>query len=187
MIIGLTGKKGSGKDTIANYLVSKYGFIKLSFGGAVKDIVHIITGWDRELIEGSTEESRIFRETIKHKIYNKTCRELMQIIGTDLFRNHFDENIWINIIINKIDINKSYVITDVRFDNEALSIKNLGSGNNSEQDTVLVKITRTDTDSSSDLHISETGITVGIDFEILNDGISDNYMKEIDKLFHLAK
>jgi hypothetical protein len=180
MIIGLTGKKSSGKDTIANYLVSKHGFIKLSFGEAVKDIVHIITGWDRDLIEGSTEESRIFRETIKHKMYNKTCRELMQIVGTDLFRNHFDENIWINIVINKINKINSYVISDVRFDNEANAIKNEGG--------ILIKINRTRTSSSSsfnsDLHISESGISIPIDFEILNDGISNNYMKEIDNFIN---
>ena len=176
MLIGLTGKKGSGKDTIANYLVSKYGFIKLSFGEAVKDIVHIITGWDRELIEGSTDESRIFRETVKHKIYNKTCRELMQIIGTDLFRNHFDENIWTNIIINKINIYNSYVISDVRFDNEAIAIKNQGG--------ILIKITRSTSSSNLDLHISESGITTPIDFEILNDGISNNYMNQIDNFIN---
>jgi len=31
MIIGLTGKRGTGKDTIANYLVEKMGFIMLDF------------------------------------------------------------------------------------------------------------------------------------------------------------
>ena len=126
-IIGITGKAGSGKDTMASYL-EQQGYIKLSFGSAVKDIVSIITGWSREFVEGTNEE-RHLRETLVHPDYNKTCRELMQFVGTDLFRNQFDDNIWVNIIKNKIEsdiINDKFVITDVRFDNEAQMIKSIG-------------------------------------------------------------
>ena len=58
MIIGLCGRAGSGKDTIADFLVNEYNFTKLSFGKILKDVVSIIFGWDRKLLEGDTIESR---------------------------------------------------------------------------------------------------------------------------------
>ena len=37
MIIGVVGFIGSGKGTVADILVEKHGFVKLSFADAVKD------------------------------------------------------------------------------------------------------------------------------------------------------
>ena len=42
MIIGLAGKKGSGKDTIAEYLCAQYGFINYGFGDPIKEIGRIM-------------------------------------------------------------------------------------------------------------------------------------------------
>jgi len=39
MIIGLTGKAGSGKGTVADYLVSKYHAVKLRFSAVLDDIL----------------------------------------------------------------------------------------------------------------------------------------------------
>ena len=44
-IVSICGFQGSGKDTIANYLIEKHGFIKISFAGAIKDIASIMFGW----------------------------------------------------------------------------------------------------------------------------------------------
>ena len=177
IIIGITGKAGSGKDTLASYLESQ-GFIKLSFGSAVKDIVSIVTGWPRDFVEGINEERQL-RETLIHPEYNKTCREMMQFIGTDLFRKQLNDNIWVNIIKNKIEsdkINNKFVITDVRFDNEAQMIKSIG-GN-------IIQINRQNIHQLN--HISENGITIDVDYIIENNGtISDLYNKinlYIDKL-----
>jgi len=135
MIIGLCGSQGSGKDTVANILVSDYGFIKLTFASTLKDIVAILFSWPRDLLEGLTEESRIWRETVddfwseKLSIPNFTPRKALQIIGTDLFRIHFNNDIWTNILGKKISIvlknnpNTNIVISDCRFTNEFSLIK----------------------------------------------------------------
>ena len=135
MIIGLCGSQGSGKDTVANILVSDYGFIKLTFASTLKDIVAILFSWPRDLLEGLTEESRIWRETVddfwseKLSIPNFTPRKALQIIGTDLFRIHFNNDIWTNILGKKISIvlknnpNMNIVISDCRFTNEFSLIK----------------------------------------------------------------
>jgi len=172
-IIGVTGKAGSGKDTLSNYLVNQ-GFIKLSFGSAVKDIISIITGWSRNFIEGTNEE-RYLRETLKHPDYNKTCRELMQFIGTDLFRNQLNDNIWVNIIKNKIEsdkINNKFVITDVRFDNEAEMIKSIGG--------YIIQINRNNQLISN--HISENGISIKPDFYIDNNDSIDELYNNVNNI-----
>lgn len=128
VLIGICGFQGAGKDTIANYLVNYYGFIKYSFGEAVKDVVATTFSWERRLLEGDTEESRIFRETVdewwsaKLDIPNFTPRMAMQKVATDVFRNNLHQNIWVDIVERKISIDlkngKNVVISDCRFPNE---------------------------------------------------------------------
>jgi|688.fasta_scaffold00281_31 hypothetical protein len=56
-----------------------------------------------------------------------TARDLMQLIGTDLFRK-LNNNIWVNALINKIKKSKLQVVivSDCRFPNEIEAIKNNG-------------------------------------------------------------
>ena len=60
-IIALCGFMGSGKDTVADYLANIHHFRKESFANTLKDAVSIVFGWDRVLLEGSTQESREWR------------------------------------------------------------------------------------------------------------------------------
>lgn len=132
MIIGLCGLKGSGKDTVANILIKNHNFVKLSFAGAVKDVASNIFGWDREMMEGLTTKSRNFREEQDIWWSNKlerniTPRNMMQYIGTNLFRDNFHPDIWLSVVERQILKNKllkiNTVITDCRFDNEIKMIR----------------------------------------------------------------
>ena len=131
-IIALCGFHGSGKDTLANILVDKFGYTKLSFAGIVKDIVAIIFDWDREMLEGSTTKSRLWRDEIdtwwtnRLNIPKLTPRWVLQHIGTNVFRDNFHKDIWIACIEKKISNLAGIVITDARFENEINTIKNLG-------------------------------------------------------------
>jgi hypothetical protein len=133
MIIGICGFQGSGKSIMANYLVDNYNFTVLSFADSVKDMLSVIFNWDRELLDGTTEMSRIWRETVdewwsKHlNIPNFTPRMAMQYIATDLFRDKFNPNIWILSLENKIkNTNTNIVIPDCRFINEIELVKRIG-------------------------------------------------------------
>ena len=70
MIIGVTGLIGSGKDTIADYLCTHKGFKRISFAASLKDAVSSVFGWDREMLEGTTKSSRVWREQVDPWFYN---------------------------------------------------------------------------------------------------------------------
>lgn len=133
MIVGLVGFIGSGKNTVADLMCRNGDFHSDSYASALKDVCSVIFQWDRKMLEGDTTESRIFRETVDQWWENKlgipgfTPRFALQHIGTDLFRNHFHQDIWTLIIERKYsDSKKNVVITDARFPNEIELIRKLG-------------------------------------------------------------
>jgi len=132
MILGVTGFIGSGKDTVADYLCTFYGFKRLSFAASLKDAVAAVFGWDRELLEGTTKTSREWREQRDEWWSNRlgmevTPRYILQQWGTEVCRNGFHSDIWVASVENKLRNTKdNIVITDCRFVNEVQAIKNAG-------------------------------------------------------------
>lgn len=131
-IIGIVGFIGSGKDTVADYLVNFHNFRRESFASSLKDAVSVIFNWDRSLLEGRTQESREWRETpdvwwssrLQKPI---TPRWVLQFWGTEVCRNGFNDDIWIASLENKLlSSNDNIVISDCRFPNEISMIKNAG-------------------------------------------------------------
>lgn len=131
-IIGIVGFIGSGKDTVADYLVNFHNFRRESFASSLKDAVSVVFNWDRSLLEGRTQESREWRETpdvwwserLQKPI---TPRWVLQYWGTEVCRNGFSDDIWIASLENKLLTSDSnVVISDCRFPNEISMIKNAG-------------------------------------------------------------
>ena len=135
MIIGILGSIGSGKNTAAKHLVQEHGYRQDSFASVLKDLLSAMLGWDRELLEGITEESRQWREQVdiwwasKLGIPHFTPRFAMQNIGTDVLRQHFNNNIWVLTLEKRIveSENKNIVISAVRFKNEYYMLKDHGA------------------------------------------------------------
>ena len=133
MIIGICGFIGSGKDTIADYLVNIHQFRRKSFANTLKDAVSQVFGWDRDMLEGRTRQSREWRETIdpwwakRLNMPTLTPRWVLQYWGTEVCRRAFHDDIWIAALENKLrNSNDDVVISDCRFPNEIKSIRNAG-------------------------------------------------------------
>ena len=129
MLIGLVGLIGSGKDTVADFLVKEHGFHRDSFAKSLKDAVSVIFGWDRALLEGATQESRMWRERIDPYWSNKldkavTPRYILQHWGTEVMRGHFHDSIWIDSFTARYR-GGNIVLSDTRFINEINTIRDL--------------------------------------------------------------
>jgi hypothetical protein len=133
MIIGICGFIGSGKDTVADYLVNFHEFRRESFASTLKDAVAAVFGWDRTMLEGRTKEAREWREQVdpwwaqRLAMPTLTPRWVLQYWGTEVCRKAFHDDIWIASLENKLRNSKdSVVISDCRFPNEIQSIKDAG-------------------------------------------------------------
>lgn len=133
MIIGVCGLIGAGKDTIADYLVNIHEFRRESFANTLKDAVSAVFGWDRDMLEGRTRQSREWREQVDAWWANRldmpalTPRWVLQYWGTEVVRRGFHDDTWIASLENKLRKSQDdIVISDCRFPNEIAAIKRAG-------------------------------------------------------------
>ena len=126
-LVSLVGFKGSGKDSAGRHLVENHGFVNFSFAESLKDALASIFCWERAMLEGDAPESREWRETVDQwwserlEIPNFTPRLAMQLVGTNVFRQHFNLDIWILNIERKLSLlpqDAKVVLIDGRFPNE---------------------------------------------------------------------
>lgn len=198
MIFSISGLIGSGKDTIADYLVNSHGFRRESWAGTLKDAVASVFGWDRVLLEGKTAESRKWREIpdqwwSERLGINVTPRRVLQEWGTDVCREHYHDDIWIASLENKLrKTNDNIVISDSRFPNELESVKNLGGvtirvkrGPDPEWVNEFIQTGRTFEFAKKypSVHASEfSSVSCKYDYVIQNDGSIDELYKKINDL-----
>lgn len=151
ILIGLSGMKQSGKSTVANYLNTRKGFTELSFAHPLKEIIgKQLFGLNDSQLYGSDEDKeRVIKE------WHRSPRQILQIVGTDLFRNGFDSDFWIKLCLRRIrEIRKNnakarIVVSDCRFYNEQAELKELGA--------YSINVIKTG-QVSSDGHESEHGV-----------------------------
>lgn len=130
MIIGITGLAGHGKDTIGQILVERHGFTRVAFADKVREAAVVIDPlvWykDEKKNVAWRLADLIFVAGWSEAKKSPDVRRLLQRIGTDMGRNLFGADVWINALFATFDNSKDYVITDVRFPNEADAIRQRG-------------------------------------------------------------
>lgn len=157
MIIGLTGKKGCGKSTVGEYLAVNYGFEQGGFADILKEaagaLFHVhpdqVDQWKNERVEITVSGINVTPEHPDDVLRVLTWREMLQRFGTEMGRNVFGENFWVDQFWLDHDLKEKLVITDVRFNNEAESIKKRGGK--------IIQIHRSSC-ATEDSHASELGI-----------------------------
>jgi len=78
-IVGISGRKRSGKDTAADILCEEYGYEKYSFADPIKAACKEVFGFDNEQVRGSRKENT-------DPYWGFSPRDAMQVFGTDAFR-----------------------------------------------------------------------------------------------------
>lgn len=155
-IIAFAGRKQSGKTTCSEFLLKYFNGIIEPFNSSKlynfadplkKDICMNILGMSYEQCYGTDDQKN---ELVNCYWNNKqlTAREVMQFVGTDVFRT-MQNNVWADATIHKINIEqpKVAIIADCRFPNEVEAIKNAGG--------IIIKLTRNPFNAD---HISEKAL-----------------------------
>jgi hypothetical protein len=125
-VLGLSGWARSGKDTVADYLVEHAGYTKVSFAQTIRDA---LVALDPEIrVDGALcnlkQVEVIGWEALKD--LSPSIRPLLQRMGTEVGRQMFGEDFWVDAAINRIPDGSKVVFADVRYPNEAKAIKVLG-------------------------------------------------------------
>lgn len=181
MIIGLTGAAGAGKNTVAEILVEEYGFQAISFAGPIYDAVSAITGLPVEYLQDRSKKERPIGWL------GSSPRELLQTLGTEWGREMIHENLWIIIALNKVskitEAGGSVVVTDVRFDNEAIALTLAGGS--------IWQVNRPCENScgrKERCHESENGISPElVDVAISNDTTLDYLRERVQREMEFAE
>jgi hypothetical protein len=171
MIIGIAGKKGSGKNTLASYIKAQFEGDFIVKEWAFADSLKIsaaraldFKGTNEECIEFCNQLKDHGQISVAEKYHMAdwkiSGREFLQLYGTEAHREIFGTNFWVNYLLGKIYSDEDGMliqegnnkprfdlITDVRFPNEAEAIR-MCEGK-------VLQIRRKETDKNDDLHTSE--------------------------------
>lgn len=119
MIIGIVGKAGAGKDTIAAMIP---GARRFSFADPLKEFVAQVFDWDRDTLWGPSEN----RNKPDPRYNGLTPRHALQTLGTEWGRGCY-EDVWAQLGVRRALAHDGIaVFTDCRFINEAKAIRESG-------------------------------------------------------------
>ena len=173
MIIGLSGYAQSGKDTVAQVLVDNYGFTRIAFADKIREFLYEVnpmvgcspSGYLKDLVD---------LEGWEKAKQEPQVRRLLQDLGVGA-RKVFGDDFWIKQALKNID-QGNYVITDVRFKNEATAIW-LMPGK-------IWRVTRPGV-TAVNAHVSETQMDdYPVDHFVKNDGDIKDLWEEVLMLCH---
>ena len=163
MIIGLVGKKETGKSTVAKYLIKKYLFTELAFATELKEMC-IRNGL-------MTHNEAYVKKT-------ERSRWAMQKVG-ELFRKEVDKYYWIGKLHSTFLITSGNIVfSDIRHINEAEYVVEHGG--------TLIKLFRNT--GLVDNHSSETELdNIVCDFNVDNDVVFtiDYLYEQIDNIYNI--
>lgn len=167
----MSGYARSGKDTVGQMLVEDFGFRALSFAAPLKEAVYRL---DPIASPSGLRVSQIVDDMgwDEAKEMYPEVRGLLQRMGTEVGRDLFDQNFWVNLAMKDIKANGgNVVITDCRFPNEALAVRQIGGQ--------LWRIERPGTQAVN-THPSETALDdEKFDWTLINNGTLEDLRRMV--------
>ena len=179
ILIGLTGRAGAGKSTVAQYLVEQHGFDELTFAQPLKEGLAIML---RELgvsLEDFEDPARKLRDIPEVGV---TPRHLITTLGTEWGRDMVSEGVWVRVLAKRLAnlwYSPAVVISDVRFTNEAQWIRELGGQ--------IWLVARPAASRAAPEHASEAGIDLSlVTCSIMNDDDVPAIHARVDHLINIV-
>lgn len=175
-VVGLTGYAQSGKDTAASFLVDE-GFTRLAFADILRQSVYNLNPVGSVARESVREDwGRVQTIVDEHgweyaKVKYPEIRYLLQRFGTEVGRDLYGVDFWVERVVSQIEFDGDYVITDVRFPNEEQAVHLIGGK--------VFKIVRPGTGAVNG-HASEAYVdSMPVDGIIMNEGDLEQYRAEV--------
>jgi dephospho-CoA kinase len=170
MIIGLSGFAQSGKDTVAERLVTEHGFQRIAFADPIRELLY---GMNPK-VNGTSLIDLVDEYGWDIAKKHHEVRELLQSLGYSA-RRVLGDDVWVAAALRKMwDKSENYVIADVRFLNEAGTIKVLKGK--------VWRVERPGVDAVNE-HISEWEMNAyAFDETLGNDGTVEQLNFLVDKL-----
>ena len=154
IVVGFCGGKRHGKDTCAEYLRTKFYFEPISFADSLKAACAKAFGVNFLEFTDAVDRDQPLEP------YKETRREILQLVGTEMFRNRWPD-IWINTWHNNVTEWNTVVCSDVRFPNEVSKIRSF-------KNNLLIRVVNPNI-QNADTHESEMHYkNFDVDFEIIN-------------------
>lgn len=125
LLLGLSGYAQTGKDTVADRLCDVHGFERVAFADLLRRCAEAL---DPIIAVDSDGFPVTYAEALHHLGYEQSkavfpeFRAILQRLGTDVGRRLLSDNIWVDATMASLDPDFDYVITDVRFPNEAQAV-----------------------------------------------------------------
>ena len=176
-LIGIAGKKKVGKNLAAKYIqdiLRKKDPSRLTgeigFADGVKSIAAEALSINRMTFFEDKNKEKLFRIGKETEL---TGREILQRVGTELFRTGMCDDFWVYRLmkVTKGQPDFFMVITDIRFVNEVNAVEAAGG--------IVMHLTRET--GLEDSHISETSLdSYTFPCEINNDGTKEELYKELE-------
>lgn len=166
MIIGITGKSEHGKDTAARYLRQRYGFAPKGFADKLKEAAGVIFDFRHEQLWTDKKDTLDL-------FWGETPGAILQKLGTAV-RESISQDVWARSLIRDLNLQDDWVITDVRYPNEADAIVSLGGK--------IVRVYRPNhVGKRPASHASETAMDKYPCHMILNTGSINDLNTEVDR------
>lgn len=180
MIIALTGSKGCGKDTVANFISELYSHKarcrKIAFADPIKKEIQYIFDLDpeNETQYDLFKRTRVVYDLPGYLTHGISGRHVVREIGMLMRRYNTEQFVeYVDRCISEHP-NDLWIVTDLRFDNEYMFLKEKGA--------TIVKITKPDL--PHDAHITERGFDDNLcDVVFVNDKPLHHTGMEVVKAF----
>lgn len=186
MIIGLSGRKRTGKDTTAAAFIAAHPeYSRVSFAGplyrAAEKIDPIITGVGFPSARLSALRQVLSWDEIKDGPWGDGARNFLINLGMAM-REEVDPNIWLDTALPNLkgaalrgwQANHHIIVTDVRFPNEAQRIKDLGG--------IVLRVQRIGVEEPKGPDISESETALDdwpFDGYVINDGVPEDAARRV--------